>query len=243
MFSAATRLARRQVLAAAPKRLASAVAARPAAVQRRFLSTAAADLSKAVNAGSSAESFKEMGLVTSIGDGVAKVVGLSNIQAGEQVRFESGVSGIALNLEKDLVGIALFGNDNQVSEGDRAFRTHSIISIPTGPQMLGRVVDSLGNTIDGDTPLENTAADLQELDVKAPGIIDRESVKQPLQVTHNTHTASAAQKRNKKAIPCVLVHRLNLCFRFFFRIIFCVVVFLDWNHGRGLHDSHRQGSA
>jgi len=181
MFSAAARLARRQVVAAAPKRVASMVAARPAAVSRRAFSTAAADLSKAVNAGSSAESFKEMGLVTSIGDGVAKVVGLSNIQAGEQVRFESGVSGIALNLEKDLVGIALFGNDNQVSEGDRAFRTHSIISIPTGPQMLGRVVDSLGNTIDGDTPLENTAADLQELDVKAPGIIDRESVKQPLQ--------------------------------------------------------------
>ena len=137
-------------------------------------------LAEAVNL-TSGENFKEMGLVTSIGDGVAKVIGLSNIQAGEQVRFESGVSGIALNLEKDLVGIALFGNDNQVSEGDRAFRTHSIISIPTGPQLLGRVVDSLGNTIDGDTALEHTAVDYTLLDVKAPGIIDRESVKQPLQ--------------------------------------------------------------
>lgn len=86
MFSAATRLARRQVVAVAPKRMASMVAARPAAVSRRWLSTAAADLSKAVNAGASAEQFKEMGLVTSIGDGVAKVVGLSNIQVRNTTR-------------------------------------------------------------------------------------------------------------------------------------------------------------
>lgn len=231
MFSAAARLARRQVAAVAPKRVAASLAvARPAAAAapRRLFSTAAADLSKAVNAGSSAESFKEMGLVTSIGDGVAKVVGLSNIQAGEQVRFESGVSGIALNLEKDLVGVALFGNDNQVSEGDRAFRTHSIISIPTGPQMLGRVVDSLGNTIDGDTPLENTAADLQELDVKAPGIIDRESVKQPLQVTH-TQTTTAAKNRDRKirltvARP-ILQARAHFFLYFFVFELFCVLLF------------------
>jgi len=109
------------------------------------------------------------------------VIGLSGIQAGEQVRFESGVFGIALNLEKDLVGVALFGNDNQVSEGDRAFRSHQIVSIPSGPQLLGRVVDSLGNTIDGEAAPAHDEADYSELDVKAPGIIDRESVKQPLQ--------------------------------------------------------------
>jgi len=127
------------------------------------------------------DSFDDIGLVTSIGDGVAKVVGLSNVQSGEMLRFESGVAGIALNLEKDLVGVALFGADNEVSEGDRVVRTHFIVSIPTGPQLLGRVVDSLGNTIDGETAPENEEEDFTLLDVKAPGIIDRESVKQPLQ--------------------------------------------------------------
>jgi len=155
-----------------------------AGLQSRAFATAAAsgvsDINQAVQL-TLGEDFKEVGLVTSIGDGVAKVIGLSGIQAGEQVRFESGVFGIALNLEKDLVGVALFGNDNQVSEGDRAFRSHQIVSIPSGPQLLGRVVDSLGNTIDGDAAPQHDEADYSELDVKAPGIIDRESVKQPLQ--------------------------------------------------------------
>jgi proton translocating ATP synthase F1 alpha subunit len=125
--------------------------------------------------------FREVGIVTSIGDGVAKVTGLPGVQAGERVVFESGVSGIALNLEKDFVGVALFGNDNQVSEGDRVSRSHSIISIPTGPQLLGRVVDSLGVSIDGEAAPENEEEDYSLLDIKAPGIIDRESVKQPVQ--------------------------------------------------------------
>ena len=125
--------------------------------------------------------FQEVGVVISIGDGVAKVTGLTGVEAGERVQFESGVSGIALNLEKDLVGVALFGNDNQVSEGDKVYRSNQIISIPTGAHLLGRVVDSLGNTIDGlEAPL-NDEEDFSELDVKAPGIIDREAVKQPLQ--------------------------------------------------------------
>jgi len=128
-----------------------------------------------------AEDFRDVGLVTSIGDGVAKVIGLSGVQAGEQVRFESGVFGIALNLERELVGVALFGNDDEVSEGDRAFRSHQIVSIASGPQLLGRVVDSLGNTIDGNAAPIHDAADYTQLDVKAPGIIARESVKQPLQ--------------------------------------------------------------
>lgn len=125
--------------------------------------------------------FKEVGVVTVIGDGVAKIIGLSNVRAGERVLFESGISGIALNLEKNLVGVAIFGNDNEVSEGDRAFRTHQICSIPTGVQLLGRVVDSLGNTIDGAGTPTYAATDYHLLDVKAPGIIDREAVKQPLQ--------------------------------------------------------------
>lgn len=125
--------------------------------------------------------FKEVGVVTAIGDGVAKIIGLSNVQAGERVLFESGISGIALNLEKDFVGVAIFGNDSQVSEGDRVFRSHQIVSIPTGPQLLGRVVDSLGNAIDGEAMPQHKESDYALLDVKAPGIIDRESVKQPLQ--------------------------------------------------------------
>ena len=126
-------------------------------------------------------SSREVGLVISIGDGVAKIVGLTGIQAGEMVRFASGVAGIALNLEKDLVGVAVFGNDDQVVEGDRAFRTHQIVSIPAGPQLLGRVIDSLGQTIDGRPAPIKRRRDLRLLDVKAPGIIDRESVRQPLQ--------------------------------------------------------------
>lgn len=125
--------------------------------------------------------FAETGVVTSIGDGVAKVIGLPGVKAGERVIFESGVSGIALNLEKDFVGVALFGSDNQVSEGDRVSRSHAIISIPTGPQLLGRVVDSLGVSIDGEAAPEHDDEDYATLDVKAPGIIDRESVKQPIQ--------------------------------------------------------------
>lgn len=123
----------------------------------------------------------QAGIVTSIGDGVAKVVGLPGVQAGEMVKFSSGVFGIALNLEKGLIGVAVFGNDDQVSEGDTVTRTEQIVSIPTGPQLLGRVVDSLGNTIDGQGTVELAAHMRTPLDIKAPGIIARESVKQPLQ--------------------------------------------------------------
>lgn len=125
--------------------------------------------------------FTEVGTVVSIGDGVAKLIGLEHVQAGEKVVFSSGVSGIALNLEKDFVGVALFGNDSQVSEGDTATRSHTIMSMPTGPKLLGRIVDSLGNVIDGGTTPALDEGDFYLLDVKAPGIIDRESVKQPVQ--------------------------------------------------------------
>ena len=123
--------------------------------------------------------FKEIGVVTSISDGVAKVVGLAAVQAGERIAFQSGVNGIALNLEKDMVRVALFGNDSQVSEGHTATRSHTIVAVPTGQKLLGRVVDSLGNPIDGGAALGY--APRRRVEVKAPGIIDRESVKQPLQ--------------------------------------------------------------
>jgi F-type H+-transporting ATPase subunit alpha len=134
-----------------------------------------------INAIENETDFQEVGVVTSIGDGVAKVIGLAGVEAGERVLFETGVSGIALNLEKDLVGVALFGNDSLVSEGHQVYRSKQLISVPTGPHLLGRVVDSLGNTIDGLEDPANEASDFTEVDVKAPGIIDRESVKQPLQ--------------------------------------------------------------
>jgi len=125
--------------------------------------------------------FDDYGLVISIGDGVAKVTGLNNVLAGEKVYFQNDVAGIALNLERDLVGIALFGNDSQVNEGDIVKRSFSVISLPTGPEFLGRVVDSLGNTIDGEQNVAFTDNDLSLVEIKAPGIIDRQSVKEPLQ--------------------------------------------------------------
>jgi len=126
--------------------------------------------------------FLDYGIVLSIGDGVAKVQGLENVQAGELVHFENDINGIALNLEKDFVGVAIFGNDSLVSEGAIVKRSFSIISILTGPQLLGRVVDSLGNPIDGLPAFtQQKTADIKLVEIKAPGIIDRESVRQPLQ--------------------------------------------------------------
>jgi proton translocating ATP synthase F1 alpha subunit len=126
------------------------------------------------------EKFRDYGVVLSIGDGVAKVNGLDKIQVGELVTFKNNINGIALNLEKNFVGIAIFGNDSLVSEGDSVKRSFSILSIPTGATLLGRVVDSLGNTIDGLKDQSSTKK-LRQIEVKAPGIIDRESVKEPVQ--------------------------------------------------------------
>jgi F-type H+-transporting ATPase subunit alpha len=124
--------------------------------------------------------FSDFGVVMSIGDGVAKVNGLDNIQVGELVTFSNNISGIALNLERDFVGIAIFGNDSLVNEGDTVNRSFSILSIPTGKTLLGRVVDSLGNAIDG-LKEDIDQSDLRQIEIKAPGIIDRESVKEPVQ--------------------------------------------------------------
>ena len=121
----------------------------------------------------------EVGQVLSVGDGVARAYGLDNVQAGEMVEFPGGIKGMALNLEADNVGIVIFGDDRGIKEGDTVKRTGSIVDVPVGKGLLGRVVDGLGNPIDGKGPIEG--AERKRVDVKAPGIIPRQSVNEPMQ--------------------------------------------------------------
>ncbi len=121
----------------------------------------------------------EIGQVLSVGDGVARVHGLDNVQAGEMVEFASGVKGMALNLETDNVGVVIFGSDRSIREGDTVKRTGTIVEVPVGAGLLGRVVDGLGNPIDGKGPLLNVT--MSRVEVKAPGIIPRKSVNEPMQ--------------------------------------------------------------
>ena len=125
--------------------------------------------------------FESNGFVLSTGDGVAKVAGLTTVKAGELVKFQKNVKGVALNLERGFVRVAIFGAYNLVSQGDRVIRSRSIISIPTGPKLLSRVIDSLGNTIDGGLKLRHHPKNYSLVEVKAPGIIDRQSVNEPVQ--------------------------------------------------------------
>ncbi|SNB61245.1 ATP synthase F1 subcomplex alpha subunit [Arboricoccus pini] len=120
----------------------------------------------------------EVGRVLSVGDGIARVYGLDEVQAGEMVEFEDGTRGMALNLELDNVGVVIFGDDTGIGEGGTVKRTKSIVDVPVGKGMLGRVVDALGNPIDGKGPIE--AAERRVVDVKAPGIIPRKSVHEPM---------------------------------------------------------------
>jgi len=121
----------------------------------------------------------EVGRVLSVGDGIARVFGLDNVQAGEMVEFPGGVRGMALNLEVDNVGIVIFGDDRHIREGDTVKRTGAIVEVPVGKGLLGRVVDPLGNPLDGKGPIE--ATERRRVDVKAPGIIPRKSVHEPMQ--------------------------------------------------------------
>ncbi|MCP3681507.1 MAG: F0F1 ATP synthase subunit alpha [bacterium] len=123
--------------------------------------------------------LKEFGTVISIGDGIARVFGLLKVQAGEMVEFSSGVKGMALNLETDNVGIVVLGNDREIMEGDVVKRMGSIVDVPIGDEMLGRVLDALGNPIDGLGPIN--ATERQRVELKAPGIIPRKSVHEPMQ--------------------------------------------------------------
>jgi F-type H+/Na+-transporting ATPase subunit alpha len=129
------------------------------------------------NFGQEAE-VSEVGQVLSVGDGIARVFGLDNVQAGEMVEFESGVRGMALNLETDNVGIVIFGSDREIKEGQTVKRTGAIVDVPVGKELLGRVVDALGNPIDGRDPIR--AKERRRVDVKAPGIIPRKSVHEPM---------------------------------------------------------------
>jgi len=130
------------------------------------------------NFGTEAE-VTEVGSVLSVGDGIARVYGLDNVQAGEMVEFPGGIKGMALNLESDNVGIVIFGDDRSIKEGDTVKRTGAIVEVPVGKGLLGRVVDALGNPIDGKGPIE--AAEQRRVDVKAPGILPRKSVHEPVQ--------------------------------------------------------------
>ncbi len=120
----------------------------------------------------------EIGQVLSVGDGIARVYGLDNVQAGEMVEFPGGIRGMALNLETDNVGIVIFGSDRDIKEGDTVKRTGAIVEVPVGKELLGRVVDPLGNPIDGKGPIKSK--ERRRVDVKAPGIIPRKSVHEPM---------------------------------------------------------------
>jgi F-type H+-transporting ATPase subunit alpha len=143
----------------------------------------AAEISKVIrdqiaNFGTDAQ-VSEVGQVLSVGDGIARVHGLDNVQAGEMVEFNGGIKGMALNLEADNVGIVIFGSDAGIREGDTVKRTGTIVDVPVGKGLLGRVVDGLGNPIDGKGPIEYT--ERKRVEVKAPGIIPRKSVHEPVQ--------------------------------------------------------------
>lgn len=121
----------------------------------------------------------EEGTVLSVGDGIARVYGLSHVMAGELVQFACGVVGLALNLEEENVGVAIMGDDFLVREGDKVRRTKKIASVPVGEGLIGRIVDGLGNAIDGGAPIE--AKEMRPVEIKAPGIIERQNVNEPLQ--------------------------------------------------------------
>ena len=121
----------------------------------------------------------EIGQVLSVGDGIARVYGLDKVQAGEMVEFTGGISGMALNLEADNVGVVIFGDDRGIKEGDIVKRTGRIVDVPVGKGLLGRVVDALGNPIDGKGDIDSSERRI--VDVRAPGIIPRRSVHEPVQ--------------------------------------------------------------
>ncbi|MGB2457803.1 MAG: F0F1 ATP synthase subunit alpha [Flavobacteriales bacterium] len=124
--------------------------------------------------------LQEVGTVLQVGDGIARVYGLTNVQSGELIEFESGLQGIVLNLEEDNVGIVIFGDDRGIKEGDTVKRTQKIVEVPVGKGLLGRVVDALGNPIDGKGPIQGDTYQMP-IERKAPGVIYRQPVNEPLQ--------------------------------------------------------------
>merc|ERR1712179_832311 len=151
----------------------------PATAEKQGAAELSSILEQRILGTAPSEDLTETGRVLTIGDGIARVHGLRNIQAEEMVEFSSGLKGMALNLEKDNVGIVVFGNDRQIMEGDVVKRTGAIVDVPVGEELLGRVVDGLGNPIDGKGPLNTSQR--RRVDIKAPGIISRESVRESMQ--------------------------------------------------------------
>jgi proton translocating ATP synthase F1 alpha subunit len=151
--------------------------------KRRYKNMAINDLSSVIEERISSYygsvDLDEIGKVISVGDGIARVQGLNKVQAGEMVAFSDGLQGMALNLEEDNVGIVIFGNDRAIREGDIVKRTGAIVDIPVGKEMLGRVVNTLGEAIDGKGAIK--AAERRIVEVKAPGIIARKSVSEPME--------------------------------------------------------------
>ncbi|GAA5855293.1 hypothetical protein JCM8547_009020 [Rhodosporidiobolus lusitaniae] len=153
-------------------------AVRGYATAKPAASEVASILESRISGSTAGADVQETGRVLTIGDGIARVYGLRNVQAEEMVEFASGVRGMCLNLEADNVGVTIFGNDREIREGDAVKRTGAIVDIPVGPAMLGRVVDALGNPIDGKGPIQ--AAERRRAQVKAPGVLPRTSVKEPM---------------------------------------------------------------
>ncbi|GAA5890513.1 hypothetical protein JCM5296_005069 [Sporobolomyces johnsonii] len=154
------------------------VAARTYATAKPAASEVASILESRISGSTASADVQETGRVLTIGDGIARVYGLRNVMAEEMVEFSSGVRGMCLNLEADNVGVTIFGNDRLIKEGDTVKRTGHIVDIPVGPDMLGRVVDALGNPIDGKGPIK--AVERRRAQVKAPGVLPRASVNQPM---------------------------------------------------------------
>ena len=146
---------------------------------RMKVGEAASILKDKVSQISQVNDLNEFGTVISIGDGIARVYGLGKVKAGEMVEFKAGVKGMALNLESDNVGIVVLGNDRDIQEGDVVKRTGSMVDVPVGEEILGRVIDSLGNPIDGKGPIKSKKR--ARVEIKAPGIIPRKSVHEPMQ--------------------------------------------------------------
>ncbi|KAI7848243.1 ATP synthase subunit alpha [Circinella umbellata] len=157
----------------------AAAASRAYATAKPSTSEVSSVLEQRILGASASADLQETGRVLSIGDGIARVYGLKNCQAEEMVEFSSGLKGMALNLEADNVGIVVFGNDRLIKEGDTVKRTGAIVDVPVGPGVLGRVVDALGNPIDGKGPLDTVGR--SRVQVKAPGILPRHSVNEPMQ--------------------------------------------------------------
>src|ERR1044072_5203891 len=149
------------------------------------------------NFGTEAE-VAEVGQVLSVGDGIARVYGLDSVKAGEMVEFPGGIKGMALNLEKDNVGVVIFGEDRTIREGDTVKRTGAIVDVPVGKGLLGRVVDGLGNPIDGKGPIVTDQR--SRVEVKAPGIIPRKSVHEPMQTGPKARDALVPVARGQREL-------------------------------------------